>query len=191
MWKCIIFVAAAGWLLLACFSAQAQTSATQLALEPEPAVLGMTLFPGPRVWVSPIVLPIKLLRKPSPPHLLLWDAADQPYPSLENLLAIESFQTPMFSESSFPVAHLWRGLRLVLFQSTIHPRGPELGWPDSGMDSYYVRPFRNDQAGVASSIGFTGISLRYTFGRDEERAKSVSLWRCVSWVIGDGRGCRR
>lgn len=191
MRKRFIFVAAAGLLVIACFPMEAQTPATRFALEQTPPDLTTILFPAPLVWFSPIVLPIQLFERPLPSPVFLLDAEYKPDPSLENRLLTESFRTPSLTESSFPVAHLWRGLRLVLFESTIHPRGLDLGSPISGIGSYYSRPSTSSQAEVANSVGLIGISLRYSFGRDAETAKSVQIWRCVSWVIGDGRGCRR
>jgi hypothetical protein len=190
MRKCFILVAAAGLLLIACFSTEAQTLATQLALEQTPPDLTLILFPAPRVWLSLIAPPIQLFAKPFPRPAFLLDAIYKPDPSLENRLPIESFRTPFLTESSFPVAHLWRGLKLVLFESTIHPRGLELGSPTSGIGFYYLPPSINDQAGLANSVGLSGISLRYSFGRDAQRGTPVQIWRCVSWVIGNGRGCR-
>jgi hypothetical protein len=191
MRKCVIFVAAAGLLLIACFPTEAQIPATQWAAEQTPSGLTVILFPAPRVWLSPIALPIQLFARRLPRPAFLLDTVYEPDPSLENRLAIESFQNRFLTESSLPVAHLWKGLKLVLFESTIHPRGLELGSPISGIGSYYLRPLTNDQAGVANSFGFSGISLRYSFGRDAERGNPVQIWRCVSWVIGNGRGCLR
>jgi hypothetical protein len=190
MRKCLILAAAAGLLLIACFPTEAQIPASQFALEQTPSHLTMILFPAPLPGLSPIVLPIQLFGKPFPRPTVLLDEVYRPNPSLENRLLIESFRTPFLTESSLPVAHLWRGLKLVLFDSTIHPRGLELGSPTSGTGFYYMRPSTNDQAGVANSVGLSGISLRYSFGRDADREKPVQIWRCVSWVIGDGRGCR-
>lgn len=190
MRECFIFVAAVGLFLIACFPTEAQTPATQFALEQTPSELTMILFPAPLPWLSPIVLPIQLFGKPFPHPTFLSDEVYKPDPSLENRLLIESFRTPFLTESSLPVAHLWRGLKLVLFDGTIHSRGLELGSPTSGIGFYYMRPSTNDQAGLANSVGLSGISLRYSFGRDAERGKPVQIWRCVSWVIGDGRGCR-
>ena len=191
MRKCIIFVAAAGLLLFACLPTEAQTPATQFAAEQTPSDLTVIQFPPPRVWLSPIVLPIQLFAERLPRPVFLLDTAYDPDPSLENRLPMGSFQTRFLTESSFPIAHLWRGLNLVVFGSTIHPRGLDLGSLTSGIGSYYMRPSINDQAEVANSVGLSGISLRYSFGRDAERGKPVQIWRCVSWVIGDGRGCRR
>jgi hypothetical protein len=190
MRKCFIFIAAAGLLLIACFSTEAQIPVSQFALEQAPSDLTMTLFPAPLPWLSPIVLPIKPFGKRfSRPTFFEYEVY-KPDPSVENRLLIESFRTPFLRESSLSVAHLWQGLNLVLFESTIHPRGPDLVLPASGIGSYYLRRSPNDQAGVANSVGLSGISLRYSFGRDAERGKSVHIWRCVAWVIGDGRGCR-
>jgi len=190
MRKCFIFVAAAGLLLIACFSTEAQTPASQFALEQTPSNLSMILFPAPLPWLSPIVLPIKPFGKRFLRPAFFGYEVYTPDPSPENRLLIESFRTPFLTESSLSVAHLWQGLNLVLFESTIHPRGPALVSPASGIGFYYLRPSTNDQAGLANSVGLSGISLRYSFGRDAERGKSVHIWRCVSWVIGDGRGCR-
>jgi hypothetical protein len=190
MRKCFIFIAAAGLLLIACFSTEAQIPASQFALEQTPSDLTMILFPAPPPWLLPIVLPIKPFGKPSPRPTSFGYEVYQPDPSPENRLLIGSFRTPFLTESSLSVAHLWQGLNLVLFKSTIHPRGPELVLPASGIGSYYLRRSTNDQAEVANSVGLSGISLRYSFGRDAEKGKSVHIWRCASLVIGDGRGCR-
>ena len=190
MRKCFIFIAAAGLLLIACFPTEAQAPSSQFALEQTPSSLTMILFPAPPPWLSPIRLPIQLFGKSSPRPTFLMDEVYKPDASLENLLLLGSFRTPFLTESSLPVADLWQGLKLVLFESTIHPRGLELGSPTSRIGSYYMRPATNDQAGLANSVGLSGISLRYSFGRDAERGKSALIWRCVSWAIGDGRGCR-
>ncbi len=190
MRKCFIFVAAAGLLLIACLPTEAQTPALQFALEQTPSDLTMISLPAPPPRSLPIVLPIQLFAESFPRPTLLLDDVYTPVPSLQNRQLIESFRTTFLTESSLPVAHLWRGLKLVLFKSTVHPRGLELRSPTSGIGSYYVRSSTNDQAGVANSVGLTGISLRYSFGRDAERGKPVQIWRCVSWIIGDGRGCR-
>jgi hypothetical protein len=178
-----------GLLLSSCLPLEAQTPATQIALAQTSPDLATILFPAPRIPLSAIVLPIQLFGKPLPHPAFLLDAAYEPDPSLESRLPIESFRTPLLTESSFLVAHLWRGLKLDLFQSTLHSHGRQLGSPTSGVGFYYLRPSTNDQAGLANSVGLEGISLRYSFGRDAETGKPVQIWRCVSWVIGNGRGC--
>ncbi len=190
MQKCFIFVAAAGLLLIACFSTEAQIPASQFALEQTPSDLTMILFPAPLPWFLPIVLPIKPFGKPLPRPTSFGYEVYKPDPSPENRVLTRSFRTPFLTESSLSVAHLWQGLNLVLYKSTIHPRGPELVSPAAGIGSYHLRPSTNDQAGVLNSVGLSGISLRYSFGRDAERGKSVHMWRCVSGVIGNGHGCR-
>src|SRR5271155_5115133 len=121
MRKCFIFVAAAGLLLIACFSTEAQIPASQFALEQTPSDLTTILFPAPLPWLSPIVLPIKPFGKRFPRPTFFGYEVYKPDPSPGNRLLIESFRTPFLTESSLSVVH---------------------------------------------------------------------IWRCVSWVIGDGRGCR-
>ena len=178
-----------GLLLSSCPLLDAQTPATQIALAQTSPDLTTILFPAARNPLSPIVLPTQLSGKPFPHPAFLLDGAYEPDPSLESRLPIESFRTPLLTESSFLVAHLWRGLKLDLFQSTLHSHGPQLGSPTSGVGSYYLRHSSNNQAGLANSVGLEGISLRFSFGRGGETRKPVQIWHCVSWVIGNGRGC--
>jgi len=179
-------IAVVGLLLSSCLPLKAQTPATQIALTQASPVLTTILFPASRIPLSPIVLPIQLFGKPFPHPEFLLEAAYKPDPSLESRLPIESFRTPLLTESTFLVAHLWRGLKLDFFQSTLHSHGPQLGSPTSGVGSYYLRPSTNGQAGLANSVRLSGISLRYSFGRDAERGKPVPIWRYVSRVIGKG-----
>ena len=178
-----------GLVLSICLRLQAQTLTTQIALAQTSPDLTTILFPAPGIRLSPIVLPIQLFEKPFPHPAFLLDAAYEPDPSLDSRLSIESFRTPLLTESSFRVANLWRGLKLDLFQSSLHFHGPQLGSPTSGVGCYCLRSSTNDQAGLANSVSLSGIRLRYSFGRDAETRKPVHIWRCVSWVIGDGRGC--
>jgi hypothetical protein len=185
------FIFVAGLLLTTCLPTKTQTRPTEFALAQTSPDLSMVLFPAPRIPLSPVVLSIQLFGKPLPPPAFLADAAYlHDDPSVESRLPIESFRTPFLRESSFLVANLWRGLKLDLFESTIGSRGLQLGSPISGVGYYYSRLSINDQAGLANSVGLKGISLRYSFGRDAERRKPVQIWRCVSWVMGNGRGCR-
>jgi hypothetical protein len=95
MRECVIFVAAAGLLLIACFPTKAQTSATQFALEQPPPDLNVVLFPAPRVRLSSIALPIQLFAEPFPNPAFLLDTVHEPDPSLENRLPMESFDRPV------------------------------------------------------------------------------------------------
>lgn len=158
-------------LLSSCLPMEAQRPATQV------------------VRLSLVVLPIQLPSRPLPNSAFLSAAARKPEPSLESWLPIEEVRTSFLTETRFLVAHLWRGLQLDVFDSTIHSQSLQLGPPSSGSGFQNFRPSSHDQAGIASSVGFDGISLRYSFGWDAETRKPTQLWRCVSWVIGNGRGC--
>jgi hypothetical protein len=182
-------VVVAGLLLSSCLSMEAQTPATQIVLAQTSPSLTMILFPASRVRSSLIVLPIQLPGKPLPHPAFLWAAAYKPEPSLESRLPIEEFRTPLLTESSFLVAHLWRGLQLDVFERTLYSQSLQLGSPTSGIGFEDLRSSRSDQAAIASSVGLDGISLRYSFGRDAETRKPVQILRCMSWVIGKGRGC--
>ena len=166
-----------GLLLTGCLSMEAPRLAAQIVpaqASPGPPTI---LFRAPRVRSS-----TELLGKPFP-HLA---PPYQPEPSLESRLQIDEFRTPLLTESTFPVAHLWRGLELDVFESTLHSQP---GSPTLSTGFQYLRPSSNDQAAIASSVGRDGLGLRYRFGRDEATRKPLQIWRCFSWVIGKGRGC--
>jgi hypothetical protein len=178
-----------GLFLNSWFPTEAQAPATQIVLAQTSPDLTMILFPASSARLSPIVLPIQLFAKPFLHPAFLLAVAYKPEPSLESRLPINEFRTPLLTESSFLVAHLWRGLKLDLFESTLHSHGMQLGSATSEVGSYYLRLSSNDQAGLANSVGLEGIRLSYSFGRDAGTRKSAQMWRCVSWIIGSGRGC--
>jgi hypothetical protein len=184
-------ILAAGFLLSSCLPVEAQTPSAQIVLaetSPPPVVPMILVFRASPIRAS-TELPEQPLPHYSAPHPTpLLAAAYKPDPSLGSQLGIDEFRTPMLTESSLPVANLWRGLNLDAFESTSH--APSL-WrfsPTSGAGFEDLRPRSSDQASIGSSVGRSGLSLRYRFGRDAARKPSQIL-RCVSWVIGNGRGC--
>ena len=174
----------AALLLSSCLSMEAQTTATQVALAQTSSSLTIVQFPASRVRVPLIVLPIQLPRKPLSYSVFFLAAAYKPEPSLESRLSIEVFRTPFLKESSFLLADLWRGLQLDGFESTLHSQNPQFWSPASSIGFQDFRSSSHDEAAVTSSVGFYGISLRYSFGRDAETRKPIPMWRCLSRIIG-------
>jgi hypothetical protein len=174
----------AGLLLSSCLPMDAQILPEQIVPAQTSPSLTMILFSAPQVRFSLILLQIQLLKTPFPHPALLLAAAYKPEPSLESRLQIEEVRTPLLTESRSLIAHLWRGLQLDVFDSTL-----QLDSPRSGSGFQYVRPSSHDQAGIASSVGLDGISLRYSLGRDAETRESVQIWRCVLRITGNARGC--
>jgi hypothetical protein len=182
-------ILAAGLLLYGCLPMEAQTLATETVLTQTSPSLTLILLQASRVRLSPIVLPVQLPRKPLPPPTILLAGVYKPETSPETRLPIEEFRTPFLTESSFLLAHLWRGLQLDVVDSTLRSQSLHLGSPRIGSGFQNFRPSSHDQAGVTSSAELDGIRLRYSFGRDSDTRKGIRIWRCVSGVIGDGRGC--
>jgi hypothetical protein len=168
-------ILAAGLLLSSCLPMQAQTPATQIVLAQTSPNLTMILFRAPQVRLSLTVLPIQLPGKPLSHRAFFLGAAYEPEASLESWLPIEVIRTPLLTESSFLIARLWRGLQVDGFDSTVYSQS-------SGFQDF--RPSSHDQAGIASSVGLDGISLRYSFGRDAETRKPIPIWRCLSRIVG-------
>jgi len=147
------------------------------------------VFPAPRVRLSPIVLPIQLHRRTFSRPTFLLAAGYKSEPSLESRLQIEVVRTPFLTESRYPIAHLWRGVHLNVFDNSFHSQGLQLGSSLSGIGFQDFRPSSHDQAGIGNSDVLDGISLRYSFGRDAETRNPVQIWRCLAWIMGNGRGC--
>ena len=172
-------------LLLSCYlPIKAQTLTKQSVLSETSSSLTMTLYPASRVRVSLVAQPIQLASKLFPRPAFLLAAAYKPEPSLESRLPIEEVRTSFLTESSFLVAHFWRGLQLTGFDSTLR-----FGSPRSGGGFQDFRPPSHDQEGVANSVGLDGISLRFSFGRDAETRTPNPIWHCMLWVIRNGRTC--
>jgi hypothetical protein len=177
-------VLVAGLLLISCFPIEAQIPAAPVVLAKTSLGLPTILFQASRVPSS-----TQLPERPLPHPALLLAAAYKPEPSLQSRLPIDEFRTPLVAESRFPVAHLWRGLKLNVFESTFHSHSWQRGSPTSGVGFEDLRPRSSDQAAVGSSLASSGLSLSYSFGRDGATKKSVQILRCLTWVVGNGRGC--
>ncbi|HTZ99041.1 MAG TPA: hypothetical protein VMB02_01845 [Candidatus Aquilonibacter sp.] len=109
-------------------------------------------------------------------------------PTLESQIPIDTFRSPLVTESTVPLIHLWRGLKLDAFDTTVYSQSLDRAAPESGAAFESLRPAGKDQASLASSFGGDGLSLRYTFGRAPAN-KPVQIWRCVSLIARQGRGC--
>jgi hypothetical protein len=183
-----------GLLLSACLPIEGQTLATRISLvQPSPSGTARP-FRAPRTRLSPVVPRTQLPDKPVPrrdnqipDRAPLLAGKYEPEPSAESRLQIEDFRSPLLMESSFEVAHVWRGLQLDAFESTPHSQRLQLGSPMSSIGFEALAPTNSDQATIANSVERDGVRLRYTFGRDRE--KPAQILRCVSWVIGKGDGC--
>jgi hypothetical protein len=172
-----------GLFLSSCLTIEAQTPATQIALEQTSPSLTKILFRAPPVPSSLIVLPIQLPRTPLSYPVFFLAAAYKPEPSPESRLPIEVFRTPFLKESSFLLANLWRGLQLDGFERTLHSQNPQFGSSASSIGFQDFRSSSHDQAAVTSSLGYYGISLRYSFGgmrRQENRSLCGGVCRGLS-----------
>jgi hypothetical protein len=174
------FALVAGLLLSSCLPITAQTPAAQIVLAQTPSSPTMILFRTPRVRLSLIAPPIQLPREPLPHPAFHLAAAYKPEPSLESRLPIEEVRTSFLTESSFQVVHLWRGLRLDVSDSTIHFQSLRLGSSRSGGGFQDLRVPTHDQAGIAKSVEFDGINLKYSFGRDTQTRRPGQIWR--AWL---------
>lgn len=170
-------VLVAGLLLMGCLSMEAQTLANRIVLaqtSPSPTLIVLRTS---RVRLLPFVLPIQLTRKPLPHPAMLFAWAYKPEAGLETRLPIEEFRAPFLTESSFLVAHLWRGLQLDVMDSTIYSQSLQRGSPRIGSGFQNFRPSSHDQAGITSSAELDGIRLRYSFGRDADTRRLIRIWR--------------
>jgi hypothetical protein len=149
-----------------------------------------------RTFSSSVILFNQLPDKPTPRPSVRIDylpsplaATYKPEPSLESLLQMEEFRTSLVTESSFEMAHVWRGLQLDFVESTVHSRGLQLGSPMLGIGFRDLNTSANDQASVANSVEGDAISLTYTFGHNDGSRRQAKVLRCVSWVVGKDRSC--
>jgi hypothetical protein len=181
------FILIAGLFLGTFFPAAAQTPRARIVLASARATPRATATPSFRPVRAPSS--VALPDKPLPHTAFPLAGAYKPEPGLASRVPIEEFRTPLVSESSVPIVHLWRGLGFDFVESTSYSHSLERGSPDSGVAFQDPRPIAKDQAALASSFGGDGVSLRYTFGRGEPAAKPVQMWRCISLLVGEAHGC--
>jgi len=173
-------------LLSICLPGGAQTLSTQVFLaqaRPEPTTMITRALPTH--FPSNVALASRLARTPAAQFTALVIPTYEADRSLESRPLVEVVKTLFVTESRLVVVQFWRGrLHLDSFESTLHMQNVQLG-PSGSSGS----PPRHDQAGVASSAGFDGISLGVRFGREAQTGHQTQIWRCLGWIRGDGGGC--
>lgn len=179
------FILIAGLFLGTFFPAAAQTPRMRIILASETSRAAATPLFRPVRTPSSAVLPDKPLPRASSALAGAYKA-DR---SLASRVPIDVLRTPLMTESSVPIAHVWRGLGFDFFESAYYSHSLQRGSPESGVAFQSLRPRAKDQAALASSFQGDGLRLRYTFGRDSAASNPVQMWRCVSWITGQGRGC--
>jgi hypothetical protein len=177
-----------GLLLSGCLPIEAQTPATQLMLAP--AAPGLTIIASRVPWhrSSLLALPFQLPRALFTHPYFHFAATYKPESSFESRLQTEDLRTSFLVESNFLIARLWRGLHVDVFDRTLYSQSLQFG-PSSGGTSPELRAPSHDQAGITSSVGSDGISLRYVFGGDSHTERQPEVWRCLAWIKGESRGC--
>ena len=181
------FILIAGLFLGTFFPAAAQTPRMRIILASATTRAAATSSFSFRPVRAPssAALPDKPL--PRAPSALA--GAYKPDRSLASRVPIDVLRTPLMTESSVPIAHLWRGLGFDFFESTYYSQSLQRASPESGVAYQSLRPRAKDQAALASSFEGDGLRLRYTFGRDSAASNPVQMWRCVSLIVGGAHGC--
>ena len=184
----IHFVLVFGLLLSSCLPIEAQTSETQRISERASPRLIMIASSAPWHRSSVLALPFQLPRALFTHPYFHFAAIYKPESSFESRLQTEDLRTSFLVESNFLIARLWRGLHVDVFDRTLYSQSLQFG-PRSGSTFAELRPPTHDQAGITSSVGSDGISLRYSFGRNSHTERQPEVWRCLEWIKGESRGC--
>ena len=179
------FILIAGLFLGTFFPAAAQTPRTRIVLATATSGAAAMFSFRPVHAPSSAALP----EKPLPHTAVPLTGTYKLEPSLASRIPIDEFRTPLVSESSVPIVHLWRGLGFDFFESTSYSHSLQRGSPESGVAFHDPRPITKDQAALANSFGGDGVSLRYTFGRGEPATTPAQIWHCVSLIVGEAHGC--
>jgi hypothetical protein len=96
--------------------------------------------------------------------------------SLASHFSIEESRTPFSSESTMPVARLWKGhLQIEGFQQTVS-KCPVFAGPP-------LPPAASDQASLTRIQDFGGMSLRLNFGKSPEN-QPLQIRRTLRSILG-------
>jgi hypothetical protein len=109
---------------------------------------------------------------------------DQGLEGLKSLSQIREVKTLFLTQSILPLVQLWGGrLRLDGFMSRVHMQNVQLG-PSGGGGLLDFRPPRQWYPGGPRSIGLSGISLSFHFGRDAQMGRPTQIWQRLARIHG-------
>jgi hypothetical protein len=107
---------------------------------------------------------------------------DQGLEGLKSLSQIREVKTLFLTQSILPLVQLWGGrLRLDGFTSRVHMQNVQLG-PSGGGGLLDFRPPRQWYPGGPRSIGLSGISLSFHFGRDAQIGRPTQIWQRLARI---------
>jgi hypothetical protein len=107
---------------------------------------------------------------------------DQGLEGLKSLSQMREVKTLFLTQSTLPLVQLWGGrLRLDGFTSRVHMQNAQLG-PSGGGGLLDFRPPRQWYPGGPRSIGLSGISLSFHFGRDAQIGRPTQIWQRLARI---------
>ena len=114
---------------------------------------------------------------------LLFAGTYERYPSLANFSPIVEVRTLFLTQSSLPIVDLWGGrLRLEGFTSRLHMQNAQFGASAAGGLRYFRPPRLGYQSGPRS-VGLSGISLSFHFGRDGQIGRPDQIWHRFGRIV--------
>jgi hypothetical protein len=101
---------------------------------------------------------------------------------LKGLSQMREVKTLYLTQSTLPLVQLWGGrLRLDGFTSRVHMQNVQLA-PSGGGGLLDFRPPRQWYPGGPRSIGLSGISLSFHFGRNAQIGRPTQIWQRIARI---------
>ena len=142
-------------------------------------VMSMTVVPtAPAPLFAASFLPPENPGKSAAPFSYVFARAyerDQGLEGLKSLSPVREVKTLFLTQSMLPLLQLWGGrLRLDGFTSRLHMQNVQLG-PSAAGGLLDFRPQRLSYPGGPRSVGFSGVSLSFHFGRGADRTPRTDM----------------
>jgi hypothetical protein len=165
-------------------AAALQISALRLAPAQKPVAPVVTPFRAE----SKTLLAPSILFSQDPEHTfahrsLRFSGREERERALERLWPVIKVKTLILTQVSLPLVELWGGkVELDAFQSTLRIQNVQFGalglaaMPDSGFS-------QQNFPGGSRSLHFSGVSLKFHFGRVERARRPTHVWRCVPRIV--------
>jgi hypothetical protein len=178
-----------GVLLGSYLPAGAQTRSTQLSLMQERPPPRILLAATPSHLSLTSFLPVQPLAERPARFTVLLAAVLNRHRSLEHLSPVDVVKTAFVRQARVGVVQLWGGrLQLGGFASTHHMENVLLGL--SGSADLLGFRISHPGVGMPRANRSYGLSLTFRLGGDAHTDRRVEGWRCLTWIVGAGHGCR-
>jgi hypothetical protein len=165
-------------------AAAVQISALRIAPAQKPVAPVVRVFRAEsKTLLAPSILLSQDREKTFAHTSLRFSGLEERDQALERLSPVIKVKTLILTQVSLPLVELWDGkIELDAFQSTLRIQNVQFGALGLAAMPDYALSQQNFPGG-SRSLHFSGVSLKFHFGRVERARRPTHPWRCVPRIV--------